>query len=94
MGSVKGVAEPAIYLHTMNKLYGVIEEKFKLQLGKIVIAQSSQSQLRTLLGRRLPYLERFTQEVEDCTEREECEEAALLVDSLPGECLHCIHPKH
>ena len=75
----------SINLKSVNKFYKVIEDMFQLQLGKIVIAQSSQSELRILFSRRLPYLDRFGGEVEECTERDECEDLHRLVETLSGE---------
>ena len=64
-----------------------------LNVGKIVLAASSSSQLRAILDQGLPYLDPFVQETEACINgSDECQRVLDLVNSL-GINSHSFFPK-
>jgi hypothetical protein len=74
-----------INLKSVNRFYRVLEKKFNLQLGKIVLALSSKAKLKTLLHRRVPYLAQFHDTIQDCLKKRDCNATDVIIQSLPGE---------
>ena len=65
------------------KFYLALDRLLDLNVGKIVLAASSSSQLRAILDQDLPYLDPFVQETEECiNDSDECQSVVDLVNSL------------
>ena len=65
------------------KFYLALDRLLDLNVGKIVLAASSSSQLRAILDQDLPYLDPFVQETEECINGSaECQLVIDLVKSL------------
>ena len=71
--------------HQVAKFYLALNKLLDLNVGKIVLAASSSSQLRAILDQGLPYLDPFVQETEECINgSDECQSVVDLVNSLGG----------
>ena len=67
----------------VGKFYLALDKMLDLNVGKIVLAASSSSQLRAILDQDLPYLDPFIQETERCINgSDECQSVVDLVNSL------------
>ena len=67
---------------SFNRLFMVIDKKFDLFIGKILLAISSIDELETLINMKLPYLTRHSKVMEDCLEEENCHEIRKIILDL------------
>ena len=66
----------------LGKFYLALDRRLKLNVGKILLAASSSSQLGAMFDQDLPYLEPFAKETEECIKDGKCEGVTELVKSL------------
>ena len=64
--------------------YRHLEETFNLQLGKILLAVSSPFELREMLIKKLPYITKFSNEIDSCLNNGGCEQLKNLVGAQGG----------
>ena len=77
----------------VGKFYLALDKLLDLNVGKIVLAASSSSQLRAILDQDLPYLDPFVQETEACINgSDKCQSVVDLFKSLGIDC-HSFIPK-
>jgi hypothetical protein len=84
MNMLRTPLKNAINSRSMNRLYGFLEDRFSLQLGKILVALSSMSELDILINRGAPYLAKFTDAIKNCKKDDNCTEVESSAKSLPG----------
>ena len=64
------------------KFYTVLDKIFNFQLGKILLAISSLSQLEDMVTKDLPYITKYLEEIEKCLAGKSCQGVSELVQSL------------
>ena len=84
LNNMNGQILGQLNLKAVHRFYNILEKKFSLQLGRIVVALSSKSELKTLMARKVPYLTRFAKQINDCTEMDKCKETESIMKDLPG----------
>ena len=66
----------------MGEIYRAVEKMFDLQLGKILIALSTPSQLISVMDHDLPYLSAYEKPIKRCLTDEKCQDVRNLIGSL------------
>ena len=66
----------------LGNIYRAVEKMFDLQLGKILIALSTPSQLISVMDHDLPYLSTYEKLIKRCLNHEKCQEVRTLIGSL------------
>ena len=66
----------------LGEIYGAVEKVFDLQLGKILIALSTPSQLISVMDHDLPYLSAYEKPIKRCLTDGKCQEVRTLIGSL------------
>ena len=66
----------------MNQFYLSLDMIFHFQLGKILLATVSPSELQTMLAKDWPYFSNYSQEIERCLNSTSCQGVSDLVKSL------------
>ena len=66
----------------LNGVYLALDEIFQFQLGRILLATASQSQLEGMIARDRPYFIRYSQETDQCLKNISCTGIQDLVTTL------------
>ena len=66
----------------LGNIYRAVEKMFDLQLGKILIALSTPSQLISVMDHDLPYLSTYEKLIKRCLNHGKCQEVRTLIGSL------------
>ena len=66
----------------LGEIYQAVEKTFDLQLGKILIAISTPSQLTSVIDHDLPYLSTYEKPIKRCLTDGYCQEVRTLIGSL------------
>ena len=66
----------------MRKFYNSLNNRFQFNLGKILLAISSKSQLQDMMYRDWPYFEEFRHEVEQCLREERCQSVGNIIHDI------------
>ena len=69
-------------VESVKEFYKELDRKYNLSLGIILIALSTQSQLRAMLHQDSPYLSRHSQEILQCIDHQDCTEINKLLSEL------------
>ena len=56
----------------MNGFYLILEKIFPLQLGKILLATASSSQLQEMVTKDWPYFTQYSQDIDPCLNGSSC----------------------
>ena len=72
----------------LNEFYFKLEKVFDFELGKILLATHSPSQLQGMLDKKKPYLNSFSNDLKHCLESESCQVVGDLVQTLGESCLN------
>ena len=62
--------------------YNELDHIFDLQFGKILLALSSSTQLKTMKNQSVPYFDSIKSTINDCKDREDCKGAMELINIL------------
>ena len=66
----------------LGDIYRAVENMFDLQLGKILIALSTPSQLTSVMDQDLPYLSKYEKPIKQCLNGGNCQEVRTLIGSI------------
>ena len=66
----------------MNQFYLALDKIFHFQLGKILLATASPSELQAMMSNDLPYFTHFSQEIDQCLNNASCQGVRDLVTTL------------
>ena len=66
----------------LGEIYQAFEKMFDLQLGKILIALSTPSQMTSVMDHDLPYLSTYEKPIKQCLTDGYCQEVRTLIGSL------------
>ena len=80
----------------LGNFYLALDKRLELNVGKIILASSSSSQLSAVMDQDLPYLEPFAKVTEECIKETNCQGVTDLVKSLgkvilSSTSIHCQH---
>ena len=65
-----------------NQFYLILEKKFHFQLGKILLAISTKTQLKDMKDKDWPYFSQYSQEMDQCLSGESCQGMMDIVQGL------------
>ena len=74
----------------LKSFYNELDHIFNLQFGKILLALSSSSQLKTMKNQSVPYFNSLNSHIQDCEERKDCTGAIDLINELGRTCYEVI----
>ena len=77
-----GAITNPMHRNIMKKFYLDLDQKFHFQLGKILLATVSRSELQTMMTKDWPYFTHYSQEIDQCLNNDSCHEVMDLVQSL------------
>ena len=66
----------------LNTFYLALDQKFDFQLGRILLATSSPSELQAMIAKEWPFFTHHTKEIDQCLSGASCQKVAALVDTL------------
>ena len=66
----------------LGDIFRAVEKMFDLQLGKILIALSTSSQLTSVMDQDLPYLSKYEKPLKQCLKGGNCQEVRTLIGSI------------
>ena len=77
-GDIKEVANRK----RINQLYLALDKIFNFQIGKILLATSSSSQLKSMIAKDWPYFSRFSKEIDQCLNNSSCQGVRGIIQDL------------
>ena len=66
----------------VNLFYHAMDKVFNFVFGKVLLATSSFSQLRNMVNNNLPYLTKYSKEIDQCLNYSDCTGIWALLQSL------------
>jgi hypothetical protein len=66
----------------MAQFYAALDNIFNLQFGKILLATASLSQLEDMMAKDLPYLTKYSNEIDQCIKNASCQKVVNLIQTL------------
>ena len=69
-------------IERMKQFYLALDKIFHFQLGKILLAISSQSEIAAMTAKEWPYLTHYSQEIEQCLKEDSCQGVSDAVHTL------------
>ena len=66
----------------MNRFYVALDHIFHFQLGKILLATASPSELQAMIAKDWPYFTHYSQEIDECLNGASCQGIMNLVQNL------------
>ena len=67
---------------TLNELYLILEEKYDLQYGKVLLALSSKEELEEMMDKDWPFFAKYSQELELCLNGTSCDSLNGVIATL------------
>ena len=77
-----GKLEEIVERNQELEFFQALDRIFELEYGKVLLAVSTRHQLEEMVGRGLPYLADYREEVSSCTNGSGCEGIRKVVDTL------------
>ena len=66
----------------LNMFYKDLDRKMDLMFGRVLLALSTHSQLKTMLAKDLPYVTQYAEEINLCSSETNCTGITALISTL------------